>query len=66
MAFTCPRCHATSYHPEDERHGYCGNCHDFTASPSGNLPNAGDTPHLRGWHRSRARQRAIRPRTESE
>jgi hypothetical protein len=33
----------TSHHPEDERHGYCGNCHEFTASPPGNLPNAGDT-----------------------
>ena len=43
MAFKCPRCGLTSHHPEDERHGYCGNCHDFTASPPGNLPNAGDT-----------------------
>lgn len=30
MAFECPRCHKVSHHPEDERHGYCGNCHDFT------------------------------------
>lgn len=43
MAFTCPRCGSTSHHPEDERHGYCGKCHDFTASPPGNLPNAGAT-----------------------
>ena len=43
MAFTCPTCKATSHHPDDERHGYCGNCHAFTASPPGNLPNAGDT-----------------------
>jgi hypothetical protein len=43
MSFTCPRCGMTSHHPEDERHGYCGNCHDFTASPPGNLPDAGDT-----------------------
>lgn len=43
MAFTCPKCGATSHHPEDERHGYCGNCHDFTASPTGSLPNAGAT-----------------------
>jgi hypothetical protein len=43
MPFTCPRCGMTSHHPEDARHGYCGNCHDFTASPPGNLPNAGDT-----------------------
>ena len=31
MGFTCPRCGMTSGHPEDERHGYCGNCHDWTA-----------------------------------
>jgi hypothetical protein len=43
MSFTCPRCGKTSHHPEDARHGYCGNCHDFTASPPGNVPNAGAT-----------------------
>ena len=43
MAFTCPRCSMTSHHPDDERHGYCGNCHAFTASPPGNLPNPGST-----------------------
>lgn len=43
MAFTCPKCGMTSHHPEDERHGYCGNCHDFTAPTPGNLPNAGAT-----------------------
>lgn len=32
MSFTCPRCGMTSHHPEDERHGYCGNCHDFTGT----------------------------------
>jgi hypothetical protein len=30
MSFTCPVCWRTSYHPEDEKWGYCGNCHDFT------------------------------------
>lgn len=30
MAFTCPQCGRTSYHPEDEKQGYCGNCHKFT------------------------------------
>jgi hypothetical protein len=30
MSFTCPVCHRTSYHPEDEQWGYCGNCHDYT------------------------------------
>jgi hypothetical protein len=43
MAFKCPKCNKTSHHPDDERHGYCGNCHDFTKSPTGSLPNAGDT-----------------------
>lgn len=43
MPFTCRKCGMTSHHPEDERHGYCGNCHAFTATPPGNLPNAGDT-----------------------
>jgi hypothetical protein len=32
MSFTCPRCGMTSHHPEDERQGYCGNCHDWTGS----------------------------------
>ena len=27
---TCPRCGRTSYHPDDVREGYCGNCHDWT------------------------------------
>jgi hypothetical protein len=30
MSFTCPVCQRTSYHPEDEKWGYCGACHDFT------------------------------------
>lgn len=30
MSYTCPRCSAVSYSPEDERHGYCGRCHTFT------------------------------------
>lgn len=30
MAFTCPVCWWTSQHPEDEKHGYCGNCHAWT------------------------------------
>ena len=43
MAFECPRCKKVSHHPEDERHGYCVNCHDFTRPAVGNLPNAGST-----------------------
>lgn len=31
----CPRCQATSYHPEDVRHGYCGRCHEFTGTDRG-------------------------------
>lgn len=30
MSFTCPRCGMISYHPVDEREGYCANCRDFT------------------------------------
>ena len=30
MSFTCPVCWRTSYHPDDEKYGYCGNCHDYT------------------------------------
>jgi len=26
-SYTCPACGMTSYHPEDVRHEYCGNCH---------------------------------------
>ncbi|MCL2582942.1 MAG: hypothetical protein FWE35_10840 [Streptosporangiales bacterium] len=29
-AFTCPRCHKTSWNPGDVREGYCGRCHDWT------------------------------------
>lgn len=28
-SFTCPHCGKTSYHPEDIKHSYCGNCHLF-------------------------------------
>lgn len=30
---TCPQCSMTSYHPEDIRQGYCGNCHHWTSEP---------------------------------
>lgn len=30
MSFECPKCSRVSHHPEDEKHGYCGNCHEFT------------------------------------
>jgi hypothetical protein len=30
MSFTCPVCLMTSHNPNDERYGYCGNCHDYT------------------------------------
>lgn len=26
----CPVCGRTSFNPNDEREGYCGNCHDWT------------------------------------
>lgn len=33
--YTCPRCHMTSYNPNDIAEGYCGNCHDWTSAPIG-------------------------------
>lgn len=33
MSFTCPTCYRVSYNPNDEREGYCGNCHAFTGAP---------------------------------
>lgn len=27
---TCPKCGRTSYHPEDIKQGWCGNCHAYT------------------------------------
>lgn len=35
-SFTCPNpdCGKTSYHPEDIREGYCGNCCWWTGHPS--------------------------------
>ena len=32
-AITCPRCAATSYHPEDVRQGYCARCRWWTSDP---------------------------------
>jgi hypothetical protein len=34
MPFTCPRCLMTSFNQNDEREGYCGNCHAFTGTSS--------------------------------
>ncbi len=28
-SFTCPDCRWRSYHPEDVKNAYCGNCHQF-------------------------------------
>lgn len=30
QGFTCPRCGATSYHPQDRAEGYCGECRWWT------------------------------------
>lgn len=30
MASTCPECGMTSHNPNDEREGFCGNCHKYT------------------------------------
>lgn len=37
MSFTCPNCGAISHHPEDERNGYCGRCHEYTALKAGDV-----------------------------
>lgn len=26
-SYTCPKCGMTSYHPDDIKYEYCGNCH---------------------------------------
>lgn len=33
-SFTCPKCGMTSYNANDIAHGYCGNCHEFTGTPT--------------------------------
>lgn len=32
-SITCPRCGATSHHPDDVASGYCGACHWWTSDP---------------------------------
>jgi hypothetical protein len=32
-SFTCPRCQAVSYNPNDIRERYCGRCHVFVDDP---------------------------------
>lgn len=38
MSYTCPRCGMTSHNPNDEREGYCGNCHDWTREEATLIP----------------------------
>lgn len=33
LTYTCPRCHATSQSPADERARYCARCHQFEDMP---------------------------------
>jgi hypothetical protein len=33
QAVICSRCEQVSFHPDDIRTGYCGNCHDWTSIP---------------------------------
>jgi hypothetical protein len=37
LSFLCPRCGRLSHHPDDEKHGYCGACEDFTALKAGDM-----------------------------
>ncbi len=37
-SITCPACGATSYHPDDKRHGWCARCNAYTSPPGGNPP----------------------------
>ena len=30
-SITCPKCHMTSYNPNDIEWGFCGNCHGYTS-----------------------------------
>lgn len=32
-SITCPRCHRTSFNPNDIQQGYCGNCCWWTSDP---------------------------------
>jgi hypothetical protein len=32
-SITCPRCRATSHHPEDVRQRYCARCRWWTSDP---------------------------------
>lgn len=45
-SITCPVCERTSYHPEDVRQGYCGNCHAFAAFALATTPGAGGVAAL--------------------
>ena len=47
-SITCPQCGRTSYHPQDIRHMYCGNCHQFHDTMKGpdTMSNENDFIHL--------------------
>lgn len=50
VSITCPRCGATSYHPEDVRQGYCARCHWWTSDPQlGQIEPPGE-PELADQH----------------
>jgi hypothetical protein len=38
-SFTCSRCLAVSYNPNDAEQRYCGACHAFLDDPSPNIPD---------------------------
>lgn len=42
-SFTCPSCGATSYHPSDVQHCYCGRCREWTRPRVGSLKRVDGT-----------------------
>lgn len=54
MATTCGVCFFTSHNPNDEQHGYCGRCHDYTKRVDSHLTAILDkvkalAPKERAW-----------------
>lgn len=52
LGLRCPRCGRRSNHPMDQAEGYCGACHDWTASELPRVDSIGalGAPQLRLVH----------------